>query len=68
MIPGLPFRSIEPASIKIMAGVVPVEIADVYPALQTVTVQVARSGPGAGSMVFSTSRDEFGEWPVLDGG
>ncbi len=68
MIPALPFRAIEPASIKIMAGLVPVEIAEIYPALQTVSVQVSRSGAGAGTMVLSAARDEFGEWPVLDGG
>lgn len=68
MILPLAFRSIEPASIKIMAGVVPVEITDLYPALVSANVQVTRTQPGAGNLVLSASRDEFGEWPVLDGG
>ena len=68
MIPAFKFRNIEPASVKIIAGAVPVEIADIYPALQTVSVQVSRSAPGAGTLVLSAARDEFGAWPVLDGG
>lgn len=62
------FRNIEPASIRIYTGHVPVEIADLYPVLQTVTLQVGRNQPGAGNLVLSLGRDEAGTWPVLDGG
>lgn len=61
------FRSVEPASIRIFTGTVPVEIADLYPVLQTVTLQVARGKPGVGNLVLTAGRDESGRWPVLDG-
>lgn len=62
------FKVVEPASIKIFTGNVPVEIADLYPVLETVTLQVSRNQAGAGSLVFTAGRNEMGEWPVIDGG
>jgi phage protein D len=59
---------VEPASIKIFTGNVPVEISDLYPVLQTVTLQIARTAPGVGNLVFTAGRNEMGEWPVIDGG
>lgn len=62
------FNVVEPASIKILTGNVPVEIVDLYPVLQTVTLQVSRKEAGAGNLVFTLGRDETGAWPVIDGG
>lgn len=62
------FRNIEPAGVRIYTGTVPVEIADLYPVLQSVTLQVGRSQPGAGHLVLTLGRNEIGIWPVLDGG
>lgn len=62
------FETIEPASVKILAGTVPLEISDLYPVLETINVQVSRTQPGAGNLVMTASRDENGEWPVIDGG
>lgn len=62
------FKEVEPASIKILTGNVPVEIADLYPVLETVTLQVSRTEPGAGNLVFTLGRDTDGSYPVIDGG
>ncbi|OLS52126.1 phage late control D family protein [Rhodovulum sulfidophilum] len=62
------FKSVEPASIKILTGNVPVEIVDLYPVLESVTLQVSRKEPGAGNLVFTAGRDIDGDWPVFDGG
>ena len=62
------FKVIEPASVKISTGSVPVEITDLYPVLETVMVQTARSQPGIGTLVLTAGRDEAGTWPVIDGG
>lgn len=62
------FTVIEPASIKIFTGNVPVEIVDLYPVLETVTLSVTRNGAGAGTIVLTAGRDETGAWPVIDGG
>ena len=62
------FKVVEPASIKIYTGNVPVEIADLYPVLETVTLTVGRNEAGAGTLVFTSGRDTSGDWPVIDGG
>lgn len=62
------FKVVEPASIKIFTGNVPVEIADLYPVLENVTLSVSRKEAGAGSLVFTSGRDTDGDWPVIDGG
>jgi hypothetical protein len=61
------FNVAEPASVKILTGTVPQEITDLYPVLQTIQVQISRKEPGAGNLVLGLSRNESGDYPVLDG-
>lgn len=62
------FKVVEPASVKIATGTVPVEIVDLYPVLESVMVQVSRKAPAVGTIVVTAGRDESGDWPVIDGG
>ena len=62
------FDVTEPASIKVMVGDDPREIVELYPVLETVTLEVARSAPGVGKLVLTAGREPDGSWPVVDGG
>jgi hypothetical protein len=62
------FTVTEPASIRILTGDVPREIPDIYPALESINLQVSHKAAGAGTIVLSAGRDETGAWPVVDGG
>lgn len=62
------FSVVEPAGLKLYLGPIPLEATELYPVLQTVTVNVSRKEPGVASIVLSAMRDETGAWPVLDGG
>jgi hypothetical protein len=62
------FSFVEPAGLKLFLGPIPVEAVDLYPVLESVTVNVSRKEPGVATIVLSAMRDETGAWPVLDGG
>lgn len=62
------FDVVQPAGLKLYLGAVPMEATDLYPVLETVTVNVSRREPGVASIVLTAMRDETGAWPVLDDG
>lgn len=62
------FDVVEPAGLKLFLGPLPIEAMDLYPVLESVTVNVSRSEAGVATIVLSAMRDETGAWPVLDGG
>jgi phage protein D len=58
----------EPAGCVIKVGVAKQEIRALYPMLREVRVEHGRLKPWTATLVFSSGRDEMGQWTVQDAG